>query len=173
MADNDKDTKDTGSRQTEDAQPDYNKVIPQQPAGTTVGDGMSTDRDLGTVGGGTIPNGGDVGSGKPPGGMDTSSSTVAAGGTSGGGTVGAGSTTGRGGTTNEDITQNSGNTIDRHAHGNIGGRNPSAPQEPESAIGDRDPQKSLGKSQPDIADPMTSRDPKVGKDQSSYTENNP
>ncbi len=68
---------------------------------------------------------------------------------------------------------NRGNTIDRHAHGNIGGRNPSAPQEPESAIGDRDPQKSLDKTQPDIADPMTSRDPKAGTDQSSYTENNP
>jgi len=173
MADNDKDTKDTSGRQTEDAQPDYNKVIPHQPTGTTVGDSMATDRNLGTVGGGTIPNGGDVGSGKPPGGPNTSSSTVEGGGTSGGGTIGAGATTDRGGMTDEDIIQNRGNTIDRHAHGNIGGRNPSAPQEDQSAIGDRDPQKSLDKAQPGIADPMTSRDPKVGKDKSSYTENNP
>jgi hypothetical protein len=173
MADNDKDTKDTSARQTEDAQPDYDKMMPQQPTGTTVGDGRSTDRDLGTVGGGAIPDGSNVGSGKSPGGMNTSSSTVEGGGTSGGGNVGAGSTTGRGGMTNEDITQNSGTTIDRNAHGNIGGRNPSGPQEPQSAMGDRDPQKSMGKSQPDVADPMTSRDPKVGKDQSLYTENNP
>ena len=40
MADNDKDTKDTSGRQTKDAQPDYNKVIPHQPTGTTVGDSM-------------------------------------------------------------------------------------------------------------------------------------
>ena len=173
MADNDKDTEDTSGGQTEGAQPDYNKVMPHQPTGTTVGDSMATDRNLGTVGGGAIPTGGDVGSGKSPGGQNTSSSTVEGGGTSGGGTIGAGSTTGRGGMTNEDIIQNRSNTIDRSAQGNIGGRNPSAPQEAQSAMGDRDPQKSLDKAQPGIADPMTSRDPKAGKDQSSYTENNP
>ena len=47
------------------------------------------------------------------------------------------------------------NTLDKHAQKNLGGRDPSQPQ---TAMGDRDP-KGEDRGQPDITDPMTSRDP--------------
>jgi len=112
--------------------PDYNKLIPQSPTGTTEGDSMSSKRDLGTVGGGTIP-----GSGTPRGGMNTSNSTVGGGGTSAGGTAGAGSTTDRGNMTNTDTrtSTNQEQEFNQQARGNIGGRNPNQPQ---TSMGDRD-----------------------------------
>jgi hypothetical protein len=51
--------------------------------------------------------------------------------------------------------ENAANTVDKHARGNLGGRNPSQPQ---TSMGDRDP-KGEDRGQPDITDPMTSRDP--------------
>src|SRR5437016_13836758 len=49
------------------------------------------------------------------------------------------------------------NTLDKHAQGNLGGRNPSQPQIP---MGDRDPKGGgADRGEPDITDPMTSRDP--------------
>ena len=181
MAENDKsnDTQTTQTQATEqqDLQSDYNKQIHQKPTGTSVGDGMSTgsdnsmrtDRDRGRVGGGTIPGGANTGSGKSPGGRNTSNSTVEGGGTMGGGNIGGGESSGRGRTTNQGISQNSGNVIDDHVQTNTAGRHPT---EPERLLGDQDPQKSLSKERPDIADPITSRDPKAGKEQ-SMTENNP
>ena len=166
MADNDKDAQ---SEQQQKLQSDYNKQMHQQATGTTVGDGMLTDRDLGTVGGGTIPGGANVGSGNSPGGMSTSDSTVEGGGTMGGGNIGGGETSGRGRSTNAGISQNSGNMVEDHVETNTAGRHPT---EPERLIGDQDPQKSLAKERPDIVDPMTSRDTKAGKEQ-SFTENNP
>ena len=143
---------------------EYDKVIQKQPGGTSVGSGMATNRDLGTVGGGTIPTGGGVmGSGNSPGGMSTSSDTVVGGGVPGGGRIGAGAPTDRGRVTDTDITESQGNVIDPQAQGNLGGRNPSQPQ---TSMGDRDTKKA-GEDQggraerggPDITDPMTSRDP--------------
>ena len=179
MADNDQskdtDTTQTQSKQQHDLQSDYNKQMHQKPTGTSVGDGMPTssdnrmtsDRDMGTVGGGTIPGGANTGSGKSPGGMNTSDSTVEGGGTMGGGNVGGGESSGRGRTTNQGISQNSGDVIDDRVETNTAGRHPT---EPERLMGDQDPQKSLSKERPDIADPITSRDPKAGKEQ-SLTEN--
>jgi hypothetical protein len=59
--------------------------------------------------------------------------------------------------TDRDAQPNEGNanTIDKHAQGNLGGRNPSQPQ---TSMGDRDP-KGQNRGQPDITEPMTSRDP--------------
>ena len=64
-------------------------------------------------------------------------------------------TTEGGKTTDHDKQESAANTIDKHAQGNLGGRNPSQPQ---TAMGDRDP-KGVDRGQPDITDPMTSRDP--------------
>lgn len=58
-------------------------------------------------------------------------------------------------TTDRDKHESTLNTIDKHAQGNLGGRNPSQPQ---TAMGDRDP-KGEDRGQSDITDPMTSRDP--------------
>jgi len=57
---------------------DYNKMVSQQPAGTTAGDTIASSRDLGSVGGGSVPEpkNPSMGSGKSPGGMNTSNSTV-------------------------------------------------------------------------------------------------
>ena len=61
-----------------------------------------------------------------------------------------------GGKTNDrDTPENAANVIDKHAQGNLGGRNPSQPQ---TSMGDRD-SKAKDRGQPDITDPMTSRDP--------------
>src|SRR2546430_14753165 len=51
---------------------DYNKMVGQQPAGTTAGDAIASSRDLGSIGGGSLPwtsNSG-LGIGKYPGGMN-------------------------------------------------------------------------------------------------------
>src|SRR5438105_2887999 len=117
---------------------EYDKAIQKQPGGTSVGSGMATDRDLGTVGGGTVPSGGITGSGNPPGGMSTSSDTVVGGGVTPGGTIGTGATTDRGQMKDTDITESQGNVIDPQAQGNLGGRNPSQPQ---TSMGDRDTKK--------------------------------
>ena len=125
--------------------------------------GTTTDRDLGTVGGGTIPSAG-VGSGTSPGGMNTSDSTVGAGGSTARSVAGAGSTTDRGNMTNRDLTTNAGNTVDRTAQGNLGGRDPS---EPQTAMGDRDADIQRGhSSSTSPVQPTTSRDPgKINEDQ--------
>ncbi len=165
---------------------DYNKMIGQERStGTTKGSGMAadrdtsaeggvgsgmmpsrgttTDRDMGTVGGGTIPSGG-VGTGIAPGGMSTSNSTVDAGGSTARSSAGGGSPTDRGNVTNRDLTTNAGNTIDRNAQGNLGGRNPS---EPQTGMGDRDADIQRGhSSSTSPVQPMTSRDPSArNKDQ--------
>ncbi|TMD71565.1 MAG: hypothetical protein E6I97_18530, partial [Chloroflexi bacterium] len=50
---------------------DYNKMVGQQPAGTTAGDTIASSRDLGSIGGGSVPEprNPSMGSGKSPGGM--------------------------------------------------------------------------------------------------------
>lgn len=66
-----------------------------------------------------------------------------------------GATTEGGKTKDRDKQVGAANTLDRHAQGNLGGRNPSQPQTP---MGDRDP-KGKDRGEGDITDPMTSRDP--------------
>jgi len=139
--------------------PDYNKMVPEHPTQTAVGSGgPDPKRDLGTVGGGTIPST----SSKRESGRNTSNSTVAAGGTSSKQTVGGGLPTDRGGLTDTGAagqSTNDVNRIDRHAQSNIGGRNPGQPQ---TAMGDRDTKRDNrgGKgTNEDIIDPMTSRMP--------------
>lgn len=170
-----------------DKSPDYNKMIKQRTSGTPLGSGMPTDSDVGTVGGGTIPNPG-RGTGEPRGGRATTNSTAGAGGSSGGSVIGAGSTRDRGTMSNEemDVSTNealeqqhqtrgkvptrianhepdtpssrNANKIDRTAQSNIGGRNPDQPQ---TSMGERDPAKGKhGRSNdPETSDPMTSRAP--------------
>ncbi len=136
--------------------PDYNKMIIERTTGTDEGSSMATDRDLGSVGGGTIPG---TGTG-PRGGMNTSNSTVGGGGSSAGGVAGRGYTRDRG--TMPDIemdtSTNNANEIDRQAGSNIGGRNPGQPQ---TSMGDRDHRHSQqGRSTEESAhDPMSSRHP--------------
>lgn len=172
MADNDNDTHTTqnqSAQQQHVSQPDYDRLLRQEPTGTTVGDSATNPRDLGTVGGGTVPSGGSMGSGKSPGGINTSDNTITSGGTTGGANAGGNAVTDRGKMTNQDITQNTGNTVDSRVQGNIDGRTPA---EPQMAMGDQDPQKNIGQPNPGATDPMTSRDPNVGNPP-SYQENNP
>src|SRR5438270_11875158 len=111
----------------------YDEVVTQQPSTTDVGSNKTTDRDLGTVGGGTIP-GSNLGSGPPQGGMNT---------------TGAGSITDRGDVKDSGKSAASSNIVDKYAQANVGGRDPSQPQ---TAMGDRDPKKDQGEST-DITDP--------------------
>jgi len=173
------DQKDRDSSQNSENDTDYNKMIGQErQTGTTKGSGMggdrdtsaeggvgsgmmpsrgtTTDRDLGTVGGGTIPGAG-VGTSTSPGGMSTSDSIVSSGGSTARSAAGAGATTDRGNMTNRDLTTNTGNTMDRDTESNLGGRNPSHPQ---TAMGDRDADIQRGhSSSTSPVQPMTSRDP--------------
>jgi hypothetical protein len=147
---------------------DDNKMVGQQPAGTTAGDTIASSRDLGSVGGGSVPEprNPSMGSGESPGGMNTPNSTVDSGSTTGRGMPGAEQTTDRGSETLNDIAGGRANTVDRHAHGNIGGRNPS---EPGTSMGDRDSRSGKeDRGESDITDPMTSRHPsKVNQDTSA------
>ena len=149
---------------------DYNQMVGQQPAGTTAGDTIASSRDLGSIGGGSVPEprNPSMGSGKPPGGMNTANSTVDSGSTTGRGRPGAEQTTDRGSETMNDMAGGRANTIDRHAQRNIGGRHPS---EPETSLGDRDTRsgrEDYGES--GISDPMTSRHPsKVNQDTSAHS----
>ena len=154
---------------------DYNKIANQQPAGTTAGDTIASSRDMGTVGGGSIPEPRNIlaGSGNAPGGMNTANSTVDSGSTTGGGRPGTEATSDRGESTTSDMVGGAGgraaNTIDRHANGNLGGRNPSEPQTP---MGDQDPRGGREeRAEPSIADPMTSRDPSTIKQDDSTRSN--
>ena len=170
MADNDKDNNTAQPTQQPVSQSEYDRLLRQEPTGTTVGDSATNSRDLGTVGGGTVPSSGaSMGSGNSPGGINTSDNTITSGGTTGGANAGGNAVTDRGKMTNQDITQNTGNTIDPRAQGNIGGRTPA---EPQTAMGDQDPQKNIGQPNPGATDPMTSRDPNIGNPP-SYQENNP
>ncbi|TME65378.1 MAG: hypothetical protein E6I59_05445 [Chloroflexi bacterium] len=150
---------------------DYNKMVGQQPAGTTAGDTIASSRDLGSIGGGSVPEprNPSMGSGKSPGGMNTANSTVDSGSTTGRGMPGAEQTTDRGSETMNDIAGGRANTIDRHAQGNIGGRHPS---EPETPLGDRDTRSGREvRGESDISDPMTSRHPsKVNQDTSAHSD---
>src|SRR2546423_10161977 len=77
---------------------DYNKMVGQQPTGTTAGDAIASSRDLGSIGGGSVPEprNPSMGRGKSPGGMNTGNSTVGSGSTTGRGMPGAAPTTARG-----------------------------------------------------------------------------
>ena len=123
----------------------------------TVGSEGASKRDLGTVGGGTIPST----STSPRGGMNTSDSTKEAGGTSAERNIGQGLPTDRGGLTDVEVSGEStrnANQIDRQAQSNIGGRNPGQPQ---TSMGDREAShgnRGRGTNE-EIIDPMTSRAP--------------
>ncbi|HEU5376269.1 MAG TPA: hypothetical protein VFV38_12560 [Ktedonobacteraceae bacterium] len=91
--------------------PDYNKMIKQRTSGTPLGTGMETDQELGSIGGGTIPEPG-RGTGEARGGIATSSSTVAGGGTSGGGLIGKGITRDRGTMSDEDMDTSTNNALE-------------------------------------------------------------
>src|SRR5947199_9140667 len=115
---------------------DYNKIVGQQPAGTTAGDTIASSRDLGSIGGGSVPEpkNPSMGSGKSPGGMNTTNSTVDSGSTTGRGMPGAEQTTDRGSESTSDMAGGRTKTVDRPAPGNNGGRNP---EEPGTSKGDR------------------------------------
>ena len=98
---------DTGKAQGSD----YNKMIGQSTSGTSKGRGMQTDRAVGTVGGGTIPNPG-RGTGQARGGGMATSNSVAGSGTSTGGVTGAGSTRDRGSMTNREMNTSSNNATE-------------------------------------------------------------
>lgn len=145
---------------------DFNRMmVEEHSTGTARSSGTGTNRDLGTVGGGTIPNAGPSVN-TSTGSANTDDSTAGAGGSTGTTAAGAGAATDRGTMTNRDQTTNSGNTMDRNAESNLGGRNPSHPQ---TAMGDRDADIQRGhSSSTSPVQPMTSRDPgNRSKDQDS------
>jgi hypothetical protein len=157
---------DVNPTQNSENEKDFNKMISQERSpGTSKGDTVNRDpgRDLGTVGGGTIPSGG-PGSSTSTGSTNTDNSTSSAGGSTARSAADAGASTDRGNVTNRDMTTNTGNTMDRDSESNLGGRNPSHPQ---TAMGDRDADIQRGhSSSTSPVQPMTSRDPSArGKDQ--------
>jgi hypothetical protein len=90
-------TSSTTDSDTQDQQnAPYDKMIRSKPSTTTQGDGMATNQNVGSPGGGSLPSGGPMGTGNPPGGMNTSNSTPSTGGSSGGAVAGHGSFTDRG-----------------------------------------------------------------------------
>ena len=132
--------------------PDYEKPVKRQPEGTGTGREMANDRDLGSVGGGSVPS-----SGPPQGGMNTSNSTVDSGGNSTGARTGSGSPTDRGGSSSTGMNSStSSNAVDPHAQSNIGGRNPGQPQ---TAMGEQDSRGQRDSVGDPTADPMCSRTP--------------
>ena len=156
---------DPNPTQNSENEKDFNKMISQESSpGTTKGSTTDRDpgRDLGTVGGGTIPGAG-AGS-TSPGSTSTDNSTTSAESSTARSAADAGSSTDRGNITNRDLTTNTGNTMDRNPESNLGGRNPSHPQ---TAMGDRDADIHRGhSSSTSPVQPTTSRDPSArGKDQ--------
>jgi hypothetical protein len=112
-------------------QPEYNKMNMDRTSGTREGSGMETDRDVGNVGGGTLPDPG-RGTDRPRGGMNTSNSTVAGGGISAGGLAGAGSTRDRGSMPDlgTDTSTNNADELERMGQSPIGGHLPGQPVRP-------------------------------------------
>ena len=132
MADNEKMMNESSARQ--ESSQDYRERVRSQQEAKQTGSGVRSERDLGTVGGGNIP-GSEMGKGS-----DNNPD---------GGTI-----SDRHVPSHDEATSNA---IDKHARGNIGGRNPS--QSPTS-MGDRDPKRDrTDGSDTGITDPMTSRDP--------------
>src|SRR2546421_2192436 len=118
---------------------DYNKMVGQQPAGTTAGDTIASSRDLGSIGGGSVPEprNPSMGSGKSPGGMNTANSTVDSGSTTGRGMPGAEQTTDRGSETMNDMAGGGGDKNERPPPGDKGGGHPSPPGTPLGGRGTR------------------------------------
>src|SRR5947199_9061872 len=89
---------------------DYNKAVDPSARDKSVGN----RRDLGSVGGGTVPGlDSSAGSGNPPGGISTSDSTMESSGTTGHTNPGAGATVDRGKATDIDMAGGTrGNSID-------------------------------------------------------------
>ncbi|SRR5207244_9501507 len=112
MADNNPDiTSNTVDDQKQRSKQDYNKAVDPSARDNNVGNA----RDLGSVGGGTVPGlDSSAGSGNPPGGMSTSDSTMESGGTTGHTNPGGGATVDRGKETHMDMAGGTrGNSIDR------------------------------------------------------------
>jgi len=155
---------DSNPAQNSENEKDFNKMISQESGpGTTKGGkatGRDPGRDLGTVGGGTIPSAGPGST--SPGSTNTDNSASSAGGSSARSAADAGASTDRGNATNRDLTTNTGNTMDRDPESNLGGRNPSHPQ---TAMGDRDADIHRGhSSSTSPVQPTTSRDPSARND---------
>src|SRR5437764_8249851 len=120
MAENEKKVNDQHSDAEERGnKQDYNKIVGQQPAGTTAGDTIASSRDLGSIGGGSVPEprNPSMGSGKSPGGMNTANSTVDSGSTTGKGRPGAEQTTDRGRATRNDTPGGRANTTEHPGQG--------------------------------------------------------
>lgn len=136
----------------------YEKMIPTHPQDNVEQKRVSNRRDLGTVGGGTIPQNnaeearstqGDIGA--PAGGATDR--------------VQAEEQRQRGRDNisgeHDQTPPASKNTVDAQAGKSIGGRTPSQPQ---TSMGDRDPRASGGQgTNQDIIDPMTARTPEENK----------
>ena len=157
MADNNPDTTpNTVDDQKQRSKQDYNKAVDPSARDNS----LRSRRDLGSVGGGTVPGlDSSAGSGNPPGGMSTSGSTMESGGTTSHTNPGGGATVDRGNETHMDMAGGTrGNSIDPTAKSNIGGRTPDQPQ---TAMGDQDPQgkRETQRVAGSTTDPMTSRDP--------------
>lgn len=150
-----------GEQQRQEEATQYEQLIASQRKEVAGQTSTGNARDLGTVGGGMVPDSATGGSGNARGGMGTPE-----GGATGGRTIeeeqrerGSGTPAdNRSGSTAANI-----NTVDQQASQSIGGRTPDQPQ---TSMGDRDPHTLGGQgTNQDIIDPMTSRAPEHVKDQ--------
>ncbi len=153
MADNEK-MMDDSSVQQGSTQDDKEATGAQTEAKHTAS-GMGRGRDLGTAGGGNTPGSETtMRSSKAADDMVPSNSTANDGDKTGASKGDNETISDRDVLTHSDVA---GNAVDKHARGNLGGRNPSQPQ---TAMGDRDTRRDRAdRGEVQITDPMTSRDP--------------
>ncbi|GHO74915.1 hypothetical protein KSD_26860 [Ktedonobacter sp. SOSP1-85] len=157
----DHNTPQPGEQQRQEEATQYEQLVASQRKEVAGQTSTGNARDLGTAGGGMIPDSAAGGSGNARGGMGTPE-----GGATGGRAIeeeqrerGSGTTAdNRSGSTAANI-----NAVDQQASQNIGGRTPDQPQ---TSMGDRDPHTSGGQgTNQNIIDPMTSRAPRHVQDQ--------
>ncbi len=128
----------------------YNKLINRDSSGSEGQSGASTNRDLGSVGGGSIPGGNSYD------GMNTSNGSPS----SSGSPASEGASTDRGDNDVPGMSESPGhfNASDQPQQGTLGGRNPGQSQN--QPIGDQDTTFGhRGDKGDEIGDPMTSRAP--------------
>ncbi len=124
----------------------YNRLINRDPSGTERGGSATSNRDLGSVGGGSIPGGNAYD------GMNTSSSTAE------GGSSSASAGSDRGNVPGMQESPGASNASGQPYQGTLGGRNPGQTQnqpigDQDTTFGHRDAKEA------EIGDPMTSRAP--------------
>ena len=144
----------TSAASSGDQDEQYNKLVNRNSSSIERDDSTTSNRDLGSVGGGSIPGGNTYG------GMNTSSSTADGSSSSASSSSGGGSSTDRDSTNIPGMRESPGspNSSGQPQQGNLGGRNPGQTQN--QPIGDQDATFGhRGAIDDQMGDPMTSRAP--------------